>query len=205
MFKPMAALAPSAAIIIIIISLLLNSSSHYTTTIAFSNPKTDSYILSIRNAYGFTYKPSSDDGDGNSGHNSNLTTQKYQQIKDIQSSGLSFTEYIHQISIGAGDPNNFTSIKDYKAIQKHMQKIEEQVTECDVMKDFITSSIDATNLCMRYSSFAYETCAGDHNIYSSICNNSIIEHILKTTKPSSEELNRRAYDEAAIAVPLEYR
>jgi hypothetical protein len=61
MFKPMAALALSAAIIIIIISLLLNSSSHYTTTIAFSNPKTDGYILSIRNAYRFTYKPSSGD------------------------------------------------------------------------------------------------------------------------------------------------
>ena len=45
-----------------------------------------------------------------------------------------------------------------------MQKIEEQVSECDVMKDFITSSIDATNLCMRYSSFAYETWAGDHNL-----------------------------------------
>jgi hypothetical protein len=202
MFKPMAALGLSAGIIIIIL-LLLGSSSHYATaTIAFS--KTDGYILSINNAYGFMYKPSGDDGDSSRGNSSNLTIKKYQQIKDVQRSGLSFTEYIHQISIGAGDPNNFTAVKDYNAIQKHMQKIDEQVSECDVMKDFITSSIDATNLCMRYSSFAYETCAGDHNIYSSICNNAIIEHILNTTKPSSEELNRRAYDEAAIAVSLEY-
>jgi len=202
MFKPMAALGLSAGIIIIIL-LLLGSSSHYATaTIAF--PKTDGYILSINNAYGFMYKPSGDDGDSSRGNSSNLTIKKYQQIKDVQRSGLSFTEYIHQISISAGDPNNFTAVKDYNAIQKHMQKIDEQVSECDVMKDFITSSIDATNLCMRYSSFAYETCAGDHNIYSSICNNAIIEHILNTTKPSSEELNRRAYDEAAIAVSLEY-
>jgi|SRR5919197_1367846 hypothetical protein len=205
MFNSMAALALSTVIIIIIFSLLLpGSSSHYTiNTTAFSNVKTDGHTLSIKNAYGFTYKPSSDDD--NNGKNSNLTIQKYQQIKNIQSSGLSFTDYIHQVSIGAADPNNFTAIKDYKAIQKHMQKIDEQISECDVMKDFITSSIDATNLCMRYSSFVYETCAGDHNIYGSICNNSVIEHILKTTKPSSEELNRRAYDEAAIAVPLEYR
>src|ERR1044071_1706985 len=176
MFKPMAALGLSAGIIIIIL-LLLGSSSHYATaTIAFS--KTDGYILSINNAYGFMYKPSGDDGDSSRGNSSNLTIKKYQQIKDVQRSGLSFTEYIRQISIGAGDPNNFTAVKDYNAIQKHMQKIDEQVSECDVMKDFITSSIDATNLCMRYSSFAYETCAGDHNIYSSICNNAIIEHIL---------------------------
>jgi hypothetical protein len=202
MFKPMAALELSVGRIIIIF-VLLGSSSHYTTaTIAFS--KTDGYILSINNAYGFMYKPNGDDGDSSSGTSSNFTIKKYQQIKDIQRSGLSFTEYIHQISIGAGDSTNFTAVKDYKAIQKHLQKIEEQVSECDVMKDFITSSIDATNLCMRYSSFAYETCAGDHDIYSPICNNAIIEHILNTTKPSSEELNRRAYDEAAIAVPLEY-
>src|SRR5919202_1964878 len=117
MFKPMAALELSAGIIIII-SQLLGSSSHHTTTatIAFSNTKTDGYILSIKNAYGFTYKSSSDDGDGSSGNNSNLTIKKYQQIKDIQSSGLSFTEYINQISIGAGDPNNFIAVPDYKAL-----------------------------------------------------------------------------------------
>jgi hypothetical protein len=41
---------------------------------------------------------------------------------------------------------------------------------------------------MDYASFVYETCAGDHNIYAPICNNGVIEHILKTTKPSSEQL-----------------
>ena len=86
-----------------------------------------------------------------------------------------------------------------------MQKIEKLIDGCDVNKDFITSSLDATDLCMDYSSFVYETCAGDHNIYAPICNNAVIEHILKTTKPSSEQLNRRAYDGARISVPLEYR
>ena len=60
-----------------------------------------------------------------------------------------------------------------------MQKIEKLIDGCDVNKDFITSSLDTTNLCMDYASFVYETCAGDHNIYAPICNNAIIEHILK--------------------------
>src|SRR5919198_640615 len=132
MFSSTAALTQSAGITIIIFSLLLpSSSSHYTiTSTAFSNAKTGGYILSFKNASGFTYKPSSEDNYNKNGNNSNLTIQKYQQIKDIQSSGLSFTDYIHQISIGAGDPNNFTAITDYNAIQKHMQKIEEQISEC---------------------------------------------------------------------------
>ena len=60
------------------------------------------------------------------------------------------------------------------------------------------------DLCMEYSSFVYETCAGDHDIYAPMCYNAVIEHLLKTTKPSSEGLNRRAYDEARISVSLEY-
>jgi hypothetical protein len=194
----MADLVLSAGVTIIIIFLLL-SSTH--DAIEFFKAKTDGPILSIKNAYGFTYKPSTDN---NSNNNRNLTIEKFQQIKDIQASGLPFSEYIHKISIGAANPLNITAIKDYKAIQKDMQKIDKLIDACDVKKDFITSSVDATDLCMNYSSFVYETCAGDHNIYTSICNNAVIEDILKTTKPSSEELNRRAYDEARISVPLEY-
>jgi hypothetical protein len=110
------------------------------------------------------------------------------------------------ISLSAANPQNTTAIKDYKAIQKHMEKIEKSMSTCDIKKsDFIISSDDALNLCMGYSSFAYETCAGDHNIYARICKNDVIEDILKTTKPSSEDLNRDAYDEARIIVSLEYR
>jgi DNA polymerase II large subunit len=61
------------------------------------------------------------------------------------------------------------------------------------------------DLCMDYTSFVYETCAGDHNIYAPICNKGVIEHLLKTTKTLSEELNRRAYDEARISISEEYR
>ncbi|MFL6394252.1 MAG: hypothetical protein ACJ708_06290, partial [Nitrososphaeraceae archaeon] len=131
------------------------------------------------------------------------TSDKYEQIKAIQDSGLSFPEYIHQISIGAGNPKNTSAISDYKAMQKHMQKIEKLINGCDVRKEFIISSNDALDLCMDQSSFVYETCTGDHNIYVPICNNVVIENILETTKPSSKELNRRAYDEAKIYVPLD--
>jgi hypothetical protein len=188
-FDLIAALVLSAGVII----FSLISSSH--DTITFSNGKTDGHILSIKNAYGFTYNPSN--------NNRNSTSDKYEQIKAIQDSGLSFPEYIHQISIGAGNPKNASAISDYKAIQKHMQKIEKLINGCDVKKDFIISSNDALDLCMDQSSFVYETCAGDHNIYAPICNNAVIENILKTTKPSSKELNRRAYDEAKIYVPLD--
>jgi hypothetical protein len=188
-----------SAWVIIIIMFLLVSSTH--DAIEFE-AKTYGHVLSIKNAYGFTYKPSTDN---NSNNNRNLTIEKFQQIKDIQASGLPFSEYIHKISIGAANPLNITAIKDYKAIQKDVQKIDKLIDGCDVKKDFITSSVDATDLCMNYSSFVYETCAGDHNIYPYICNNTVIEAILKTTKPSSEELNRRAYNEARISVPLEYR
>ncbi|MFL6322518.1 MAG: hypothetical protein ACJ71P_19415 [Nitrososphaeraceae archaeon] len=88
-------------------------------------------------------------------------------------------------------------------MQKHMQKIEKLINGCDVRKEFIISSNDALDLCMDQSSFVYETCTGDHNIYAPICNNVVIENILETTKPSSKELNRRAYDEAKIYVPLD--
>jgi hypothetical protein len=66
------------------------------------------------------------------------------------------------------------------------------------------NSDNGMDLCVDYTSFVYETCAGDHNIYAPMCNNAIIEHLFKTTKLSSEELNRRAYDEARISVS-EYR
>jgi hypothetical protein len=161
------------------------------------------HIFSINNAYGFKYKPSSD---SNNNNNVNLTIDKYQQIKDIQDSGLPFPEYIHKISISAANPQNTTAIKDYKAVQKHLQKIEKSINVCDIKKsDFIIRSDDTLDLCMDYTSFVYETCAADHNIYAPICNNDVIEHILKTTKPSSEELSRRAYDEARITISLEYR
>ena len=185
----MAAAMLSACIII----FSLTNSSH--DTIAFSNGKTDSPVISIKNAYGFTYNPTN--------NNRNLTLDKYEQIRAIQNSGLSFPEYIHQLSMGAGNPKNASAITDYKAMQKHMEKIEKLINGCDIKKDFIINSDDALDLCMDQSSFVYETCAGDHNIYAPICNNAIIENILKTTKPSPGELNRRAYDEAKIYVPLD--
>ena len=48
-------------------------------------------------------------------------------------------------------------------------------------------------------------CADDPNIYSYICKNAVIEDILNTTKPSAEELNTNADEEAEIYVALEYR
>jgi hypothetical protein len=51
----------------------------------------------------------------------------------------------------------------------------------------------------------YKTYEGVHNIYAPICNDAVIEHILKTKKPSLEQLNRRAYDESRIPVPPGYR
>jgi hypothetical protein len=123
--------------------------------------QTDGHILSINNAYGFTYKPSSDNNNNN---NVNLTIDKYQQIKDIEDSGLPFTEDIHEISISAGNPQNTSAITDYKAIQTHIQKIEKSINVCDIKKsDFIISSDSATDLCMDQTSFAYETCAGDRS------------------------------------------
>jgi hypothetical protein len=38
--------------------------------------------------------------------------EKYQQIRDIQDSGLQFPEYIRQISIGASNPENATALAD---------------------------------------------------------------------------------------------
>ncbi len=74
-------------------------------------------------------------------------------------------------------------------MQKHMQKIEKLINGCDVRKEFIISSNDALDLCMDQSSFVYEACTGDHNIYAPICNNVVIENILETThqKNSTEE------------------
>jgi hypothetical protein len=60
-------------------------------------------------------------------------------------------------------------------------------------------------ICMDDSAFIYETCSGDPRIYASMCNNAVIESILKTTKPSAEDLNRRAYEKAEVYVPLDYR
>lgn len=114
--------------------------------------KTESPILSINNVYGFTYKPSSE----NNSNNVNLETAKYQEIEDIEDSGLPFPEYIHKISLSAANPQNTTAIKDYKAIQKHMQKIEKSINVCDIRKsDFIISSDDALDLCMDQTSFVY--------------------------------------------------
>jgi len=155
----------------------------------------------FQGAYGFTYTPRNNTDSTSIGY-----MDKYSQIKDIQDSDLPFSQYIHQISIGAGDPRNTTAITDYKAIQKHMRVIENLISTCDVNKsDYIISSDSATNGCIKQSSFAYETCAGDPNIYSSICKNAVIENILKTTEPSAEELNTNAYEEAEIYVALEYR
>jgi hypothetical protein len=53
---------------------------------------------------------------------------------------------LHKISISAANPQNTTAIKDYKAIQKHMKQIDKSIDGCDIKKDFITSSIDATKL-----------------------------------------------------------
>lgn len=183
------------AIIVIIIFLLAISMK---LVIDSYKTKTDGQILPIKNVYAFTYKPSTDN------NIRNLSIEKHQQIKDIQDSGLPFPEYIHKISISAANPQNTAAITDYKAIQKHMQEIDKSISGCDIKKDFITSSVDATKLCTDYSSFVYETCAGDHNIYAHICNNEVIEHILKTTHPSSEELNKGAYDEASISLSGEY-
>src|SRR5919202_324479 len=132
---------------------MIISSIHYYYAIDLSNVKADGRSISINKAYGFTYKLSTDD---NNNKNINLTIEKYQQIKDIQDSGLPFPEYIHKISISAANPQNTTAIKDYKAIQKHMQQIDKSIDGCDIKKDFITSSIDATNFCMNFTSFVYE-------------------------------------------------
>jgi hypothetical protein len=136
----MADLVLSAGVIIIIFLVL--SSTH--DAIGFSKAKTDSNVLSINNAYGFSYKASGDNNNNN--NNRNLTIEKFQQIKDIQDAGLPFPEYIHKISISAANPQNTTAIKDYKAIQKHMEQIDKSIDGCDIKKDFITSSIDATKL-----------------------------------------------------------
>ena len=131
----------SAGILIIIFSLTSSIHDH----IGLSRVKqTDGYILSIRSAYGFTDKPSGD----NNNSNQNLTLEKYQQIKDIQDSGLPFAEYIHKISISARNPQNTSAVTDYKIIQKHMEKIEKSINVSDIKEsDFMISSNDALDLC----------------------------------------------------------
>ena len=52
-------------------------------------------------------------------------TNKQNQTKAINDSGLPFPKYIHQISMGAGNPKNTSVLADYKAIQKYMQTIEQ--------------------------------------------------------------------------------
>ena len=58
---------------------------------------------------------------------------------------------------------------------------------------------------MDDSAFVYETCSGDPKIYAPICNNAVIESILKTAKPSAQDLNNRVYERAEVHIPLEYR
>jgi hypothetical protein len=154
--------------------------------------------LPIKTVLAFTYTPS--------GNHTDLSLDKYEQIKSLQESGLLFPQYIHQISIGAGNPKNTTAITDYRAIQKEMQSIEKLIDACNINKsDYITSSDSAFKGCMDDSAFVYETCSGDPKIYASMCNNAVIETILKTAKPSAQDLNNRAYEMAGVYIPLEYR
>src|SRR5206468_791350 len=123
-------------------------------------------LIPIKTALGFTYIPSENHTD--------LSFEKYEQIKSFQDSGLPFPQYIHQISIGAGNPKNTTALTDYRAIQKEMQSIEKLIDACDIHKsDYITSSDSAFKGCMDDSAFVYETCSGDPKIYAPMCKNAV--------------------------------
>jgi hypothetical protein len=116
-------------------------------------------------------------------------TNKQNQTKAIHDSGLPFPKYIHQISMGAGNPKNTSALADYKAIQNYMQTIEKSISICDNKKyDYISASDQGFKNCMDMTAFVYETCSGDSSIYKSVCNNAIIEGILKTTNPSVQDL-----------------
>jgi hypothetical protein len=62
------------ALVVLNIAFSLITSTY--DAIDLFNVKTDGHILSIKNADGFTYRPS----DSNSNNNKNLTLEKYQQI-----------------------------------------------------------------------------------------------------------------------------
>lgn len=98
-------------------------------------------LIPIKTAIAFTYTPRE--------NHTGLSLDKYEQIKSFQDSGLLFPQYIHQISIGAGNPKNTTALTDYRAIQKEMQSIEKLIDACDINKsDYITSSDSAFKGCM---------------------------------------------------------
>jgi hypothetical protein len=42
--------------------------------------------------------------------------------------------------------------------------------------------------------------SGDSSIYKSVCNNAIIEGIFRSTNPSIQDLNDRAYTEAGVVL-----
>ena len=82
-----------------------------------------------------------------------------------------------------------------------MQTIEKSISICDNKKyDYISASDQGFKNCMDMTAFAYETCSGDSSIYKSVCNNAIIEGILKTANPSVQDLNDRAYEEAEVVL-----
>jgi hypothetical protein len=71
---------------------------------------------------------------------------------------LPFPKYIHQISIGAGNPKNTSAVANYKAIQKHMQDTEKSISNCNnKIYDFTISSDQGFKDCMNKSAFVYET------------------------------------------------
>ncbi len=78
-------------------------------------------IIQSSNAYGFTYTPSKTiySISNKNYSNTDITqqTNKQNQTKAIHDSGLPFPKYIHQISMGAGNPKNTSALADYKIIQ----------------------------------------------------------------------------------------
>jgi hypothetical protein len=105
----------SAGVIIILFSII--SSIHY--RIYLSKLKTDDHILSsIRNAYGFTYKPSEDN---NSSNNTNNHWRNIYKLEIFRIQDYHLLNMLHQISIGAANSENASGLTDYKAIQKEMQ------------------------------------------------------------------------------------
>lgn len=83
-------------------------------------------LMPIKTALAFTYIPSE--------NHIGSSFEKYKQIKSFQDSGLLFPQYIHQISIGAGNQKNTTALTDYRAIQKELRFIEKLIDGCDIHK-----------------------------------------------------------------------
>src|SRR5215212_1327703 len=93
-------------------------------------------IMDFTTAYSFTYTSA----ENSTAYSMSKYLDKYFQIQSVHDSGLPFTEYIHQISIDAGNPKNTSALADYKVIQTHMQTIEKSISICDDKKYDHTAS-----------------------------------------------------------------